>query len=212
MYSLLRAMMILSWVQKQNQSFASHRNQHIPTYHSLESQEIVALEIFKNVVHRLQCSSPVSHHGILKHHRITMLPHIQWPVITRLCVTRRKRRLASKCHCESSALHHVSKFEVYSKWNILCFFVWYRFDKTVRYASRKARADVRRRVKGRFVKAGEAYDYDPLTPTRSYWRVNKVDTHGLKLNKGWFLTYGETSQSQKLWKKNKTTLWGLRRH
>lgn len=42
-----------------------------------------------------------------------------------------------------------------------------RFDKTVRYASRKARADVRRRVKGRFVKAGEAYDYDPLSPTRS---------------------------------------------
>nr|AAK83632.1 AT3g07650/MLP3_10 [Arabidopsis thaliana] len=43
-----------------------------------------------------------------------------------------------------------------------------KFDKRVRYASRKARADVRRRVKGRFVKAGEAYDYDPLTPTRSY--------------------------------------------
>ncbi|CAN8260115.1 unnamed protein product [Cochlearia groenlandica] len=43
-----------------------------------------------------------------------------------------------------------------------------KFDKTVRYASRKARADVRRRVKGRFVKAGEAYDYDPVAPTRSY--------------------------------------------
>lgn len=45
-----------------------------------------------------------------------------------------------------------------------------KFDKRVRYASRKARADVRRRVKGRFVKAGEAYDYDPLTQTetRSY--------------------------------------------
>ncbi|CAH8343575.1 unnamed protein product [Eruca vesicaria subsp. sativa] len=43
-----------------------------------------------------------------------------------------------------------------------------KFDKRVRYASRKARADVRRRVKGRFIKAGEAYDYDPLTPTRSY--------------------------------------------
>ncbi|XP_030546489.1 zinc finger protein CONSTANS-LIKE 9 [Rhodamnia argentea] len=42
------------------------------------------------------------------------------------------------------------------------------FEKTVRYESRKARADVRRRVKGRFVKAGEAYDYDPLSPTRSY--------------------------------------------
>ncbi|QCD79047.1 zinc finger protein CONSTANS [Vigna unguiculata] len=38
-----------------------------------------------------------------------------------------------------------------------------KFDKQVRYASRKARADVRRRVKGRFVKA----DYDPLTTTRS---------------------------------------------
>ncbi|MCD7469179.1 hypothetical protein HAX54_008029 [Datura stramonium] len=36
------------------------------------------------------------------------------------------------------------------------------FNKQIRYASRKARADTRRRVKGRFVKAGEAYDYDPL--------------------------------------------------
>ncbi|KAL3509656.1 hypothetical protein ACH5RR_029057 [Cinchona calisaya] len=36
------------------------------------------------------------------------------------------------------------------------------FGKQIRYASRKARADTRRRVKGRFVKSGEAYDYDPL--------------------------------------------------
>ncbi|XP_010542039.1 PREDICTED: zinc finger protein CONSTANS-LIKE 9-like [Tarenaya hassleriana] len=36
-----------------------------------------------------------------------------------------------------------------------------KFEKRVRYASRKERADVRRRVKGRFIKAGEAYDYDP---------------------------------------------------
>ncbi|CAN6217315.1 unnamed protein product [Urochloa humidicola] len=43
-----------------------------------------------------------------------------------------------------------------------------KFDKKIRYASRKARADVRKRVKGRFVKAGEAYDYDPLSRTRSY--------------------------------------------
>jgi len=42
------------------------------------------------------------------------------------------------------------------------------FDKKIRYASRKARADVRKRVKGRFIKAGEAYDYDPLSQTRSY--------------------------------------------
>lgn len=42
-----------------------------------------------------------------------------------------------------------------------------KFDKKVRYASRKARADVRRREKGRFVKAGETYDYDPLSTTRS---------------------------------------------
>ncbi|KAG6750173.1 zinc finger proteinNSTANS-LIKE 9 [Populus alba x Populus x berolinensis] len=42
------------------------------------------------------------------------------------------------------------------------------FEKKVRYASRKARADVRRRVKGRFVKAGDAYDYDPLSQTRSF--------------------------------------------
>lgn len=43
-----------------------------------------------------------------------------------------------------------------------------KFDKRVRYATRKARADVRKRVKGRFVKAGEAYDYDPMSQTRSY--------------------------------------------
>ncbi|KAL0327923.1 UNVERIFIED_CONTAM: Zinc finger protein CONSTANS-LIKE 9 [Sesamum calycinum] len=42
-----------------------------------------------------------------------------------------------------------------------------KFEKKVRYASRKARADVRRRVKGRFVKAGDAYDYDPLSQSRS---------------------------------------------
>ena len=47
-----------------------------------------------------------------------------------------------------------------------------RFDKKIRYASRKARADVRKRVKGRFIKAGEAYDYDPLSQTRSYWALN----------------------------------------
>ncbi|PON68782.1 Zinc finger-domain containing protein [Parasponia andersonii] len=35
------------------------------------------------------------------------------------------------------------------------------FGKQIRYASRKARADTRKRVKGRFVKAGEEYDYDP---------------------------------------------------
>ncbi|XP_057844712.1 zinc finger protein CONSTANS-LIKE 10 [Cryptomeria japonica] len=42
------------------------------------------------------------------------------------------------------------------------------FEKKIRYASRKTRADSRKRVKGRFVKAGEAYDYDPLAMTRSY--------------------------------------------
>lgn len=43
-----------------------------------------------------------------------------------------------------------------------------KFEKKIRYESRKARADVRKRVKGRFVKAGEAYDYDPMSRTRSY--------------------------------------------
>uniref|UniRef100_A0A7N0UBN9 Uncharacterized protein n=1 Tax=Kalanchoe fedtschenkoi TaxID=63787 RepID=A0A7N0UBN9_KALFE len=43
-----------------------------------------------------------------------------------------------------------------------------KFDKKIRYASRKERADVRKRVKGRFVKAGEKYDYDPMCPTRSF--------------------------------------------
>uniref|UniRef100_A0A1D1XV94 Zinc finger protein CONSTANS-LIKE 9 n=1 Tax=Anthurium amnicola TaxID=1678845 RepID=A0A1D1XV94_9ARAE len=42
-----------------------------------------------------------------------------------------------------------------------------KFEKKIRYASRKDRADVRKRVKGRFVKAGEAYDYDPLCHTRN---------------------------------------------
>ncbi|KAI3769513.1 hypothetical protein L6452_00619 [Arctium lappa] len=43
-----------------------------------------------------------------------------------------------------------------------------KFEKRVRYATRKARADVRKRVKGRFVKAGDAYDYDPMSQTRSF--------------------------------------------
>lgn len=43
-----------------------------------------------------------------------------------------------------------------------------KFEKKVRYATRKARADVRKRVKGRFVKAGDAFDYDPLSQTRSF--------------------------------------------
>ncbi|CAA0837060.1 Zinc finger protein CONSTANS-LIKE 10 [Striga hermonthica] len=42
-----------------------------------------------------------------------------------------------------------------------------KFEKQVRYASRKDRADVRKRVKGRFVKAGDAYDYDSLSQSRS---------------------------------------------
>ncbi|KAJ8899514.1 hypothetical protein K2173_018488 [Erythroxylum novogranatense] len=47
-----------------------------------------------------------------------------------------------------------------------------KFEKKVRHASRKARADVRRRVKGRFVKAGDAYDYDPSSQTRSCYNNN----------------------------------------
>ncbi|CAM6034199.1 unnamed protein product [Sphagnum compactum] len=43
-----------------------------------------------------------------------------------------------------------------------------KFDKKVRYESRKERADIRKRVKGRFVKAGQPYDYDPMGPTRSF--------------------------------------------
>ncbi|KAI3499163.1 hypothetical protein L1887_34956 [Cichorium endivia] len=40
-----------------------------------------------------------------------------------------------------------------------------RFGKQIRYHSRKVRADTRKRVKGRFVKAGEEYDYDPVVTT-----------------------------------------------
>ncbi|CAM8991665.1 unnamed protein product [Rhodiola kirilowii] len=43
-----------------------------------------------------------------------------------------------------------------------------KFDNKIRYASRKERADVRKRVKGRFVKAGERYDYDPMCPAKSF--------------------------------------------
>ncbi|CAN5974846.1 unnamed protein product [Sphagnum jensenii] len=43
-----------------------------------------------------------------------------------------------------------------------------KFDKKIRYESRKERADIRKRVKGRFVKAGQPYDYDPTGPTRSF--------------------------------------------
>lgn len=42
-----------------------------------------------------------------------------------------------------------------------------RFDKKIRYASRKARADSRMRVKGRFVKTGDPYYYDPSLLTTS---------------------------------------------
>ena len=51
----------------------------------------------------------------------------------------------------------------------MCFM--YRFGKQIRYASRKARADTRKRVKGRFVKQGEVYDYDPLT-TSDFWAIS----------------------------------------
>ncbi|EFJ19922.1 hypothetical protein SELMODRAFT_444089 [Selaginella moellendorffii] len=43
-----------------------------------------------------------------------------------------------------------------------------KYEKRIRYESRKTRADTRRRIKGRFVKAGQVYDYDPLSTTRSY--------------------------------------------
>ncbi|CAM6005366.1 unnamed protein product, partial [Sphagnum balticum] len=43
-----------------------------------------------------------------------------------------------------------------------------KFDKKIRYESRKARADIRKRVKGRFVKAGQPYDYDPTGPAKSF--------------------------------------------
>lgn len=65
--------------------------------------------------------------------------------------------LSADCH----AFYFLSHIE-----SILSFLMC-RFGKQIRYASRKARADTRKRVKGRFVKAGEAYDYDPLV-TGSY--------------------------------------------
>ncbi len=62
-------------------------------------------------------------------------------------------------------------FQAYYTDMIICYFFSFnfcgRFDKKIRYESRKARADIRKRVKGRFVKAGQAYDYDPAGTTRS---------------------------------------------
>eukprot|EP01018_Ginkgo_biloba_P008044 Gb_28233 [translate_table: standard] len=42
------------------------------------------------------------------------------------------------------------------------------FEKRICYASRKAKAEVRKHVKGCFVKAGDGSDCNPLAMTRSY--------------------------------------------
>ncbi|KAL5720856.1 Zinc finger protein CONSTANS-LIKE 12 [Ranunculus cassubicifolius] len=47
------------------------------------------------------------------------------------------------------------------------------FGKQIRYASRKARVDIRKRVMGRFVKAGDAFDYDPL-PSQHERKIETV--------------------------------------
>lgn len=74
---------------------------------------------------------------------------------------------------------------------ILIYYVLNRFEKKIRYASRKARADVRKRVKGRFVKAGEAYDYDPLCETRSYWDICLLLSARLRLTSMKLLCLGD---------------------
>jgi hypothetical protein len=48
-----------------------------------------------------------------------------------------------------------------------CFFFFFRREKQIRYPSRKARADVRKRVKGRFVKR-EDYNSESIDVTQSY--------------------------------------------
>lgn len=48
------------------------------------------------------------------------------------------------------------------------YFLFFRHEKQIRYPSRKANADVRKRVKGRFVKR-EGYDSDSVDVARSYW-------------------------------------------
>ena len=42
-----------------------------------------------------------------------------------------------------------------------------RFGKQIRYESRKSTADTKRRLKGRFTKAGADYDYDPRANNNS---------------------------------------------
>ena len=54
----------------------------------------------------------------------------------------------------------LSKF-IYLKYRINCLSC--SIGKKIRYASRRARAYTRKIVRGRFVKAGDNYDYDPLT-------------------------------------------------
>lgn len=75
----------------------------------------------------------------------------------------------------------------------------------MRYASRKARADVRRRVKGRFVKAGDAYDYDPLNETRSFWFRNV--TPYILGNKGSILNWAKLIEVLCGWMKERYVLW-----
>lgn len=47
------------------------------------------------------------------------------------------------------------------------YILFFRHEKQIRYPTRKARADVRKRVKGRFVKK-DKYDSDFISVTQSY--------------------------------------------
>lgn len=136
-------------------------------------------EIIKNTrcLHWL-ISKLTSLHGILPYRRIP--PPTPGGAVPS-CVTRKRKKQGSKLNLASTPRLYILFTDIDPRSN---FKSHCRFQKSIRYQSRKARADERRRVKGRFVKAGDTYDYDPLTPphgsicwtAQEYWEVCKLDS------------------------------------
>ena len=123
----------------------------------------------------------VNHHG----NRIWMLARrrqetrLRWDTMKR---RRRERMCLNSCFTNFCGVYY-KKFCLLSTLRdftqLWCFC---SFSKQIRYASRKARADTRKRVKGRFVKAGEAYDYDPLLSSNFWARLPNLLSLSLQEN------------------------------